>query len=578
VTAVERIFHRYAAALVVLPVLAVNAVLLWHFHDRYWYPTDDGFYANIAERLLNGEALGRDIQDIHPGLIHFLHAAAMRTFGVDMVSLRYPLVAAGFIQSLFVYVLLRRRGPIVAGAGSIASVALGIPQFVDPSPNWYCLTLTTILACWLIEIRPGAVRLLGAGILIGIIAGLRQLSGVWVGMGVVVIIVLEAGRTASSDSKALARALLGIVLGALLWYLSVSPDTQPGTVLFISLWPVAILISLLKTTQAPNGAVARAVGLAAVGAAVPLLPLVAYHLAHESIGVWLSDIVISPLGETELGFFGGDFYGLVVLAGLYQLVSKPDPVLIANGLYWVALPLIPATNGILALRALRTPDVSFASVPILAAFFAMVSTYYAGPLYLYYSLGIVCAAVLFTTVRVATRAIWPVAATVALSVVAIVFHAGQTRHRTPREILEGQIVSNLWTDSGGPMPRATLRLEPPDLETYGSLVELIRRETAEGETILALPNDAELYFLAERRNPVRFYNSAMIQRDEDADALRRLVDESPPRLVLFRPGDKYMTALVEDVMAGVRARGRLLTVTDGIEVYRLDNGAGRTLP
>jgi hypothetical protein len=202
----------------------------------------------------------------------------------------------------------------------------------------------------------------------------------------------------------------------------------------------------------------------------------------------------------------------------------------------------------------------------------MVSTYYAGPLYLYYSLGIVYAAVLFTTTRVTTRTIGAVAATVALSAVAIAFHAGQTRHRTPREILEGRIVSNIWTDDRrGPMPRATLRLEAPDLDTYGSLVELIRRETAEGETILALPNDAELYFLAERRNPVRFYNSAMIQRDEDADALRRLIDESPPRLVLFRPGDKYMTALVEDVMARVKARARLLTVIGGLEVYRMES-------
>ena len=119
-----------------LPVLILNAALLWHFHDRYWYPTDDGFYANIAERLLTGEVLGRDIQDIHPGLIHFVHAAALRIFGVDLVSLRYPLLAAGFVQSLFAYLLLRRRGVLVAAAGSIASVAIGVLQFFDPSPSW----------------------------------------------------------------------------------------------------------------------------------------------------------------------------------------------------------------------------------------------------------------------------------------------------------------------------------------------------------------------------------------------------------------------------------------------------------
>ena len=26
-----------------------NGLLLWHFHDRYWYPTDDGLYAHVAQ-------------------------------------------------------------------------------------------------------------------------------------------------------------------------------------------------------------------------------------------------------------------------------------------------------------------------------------------------------------------------------------------------------------------------------------------------------------------------------------------------------------------------------------------------
>ena len=49
--------HR--ATLAFLLVAVVNGLLLWHFHDRYWYPTDDGLYANIAERLLSGEVMQR---------------------------------------------------------------------------------------------------------------------------------------------------------------------------------------------------------------------------------------------------------------------------------------------------------------------------------------------------------------------------------------------------------------------------------------------------------------------------------------------------------------------------------------
>jgi hypothetical protein len=562
--------HRFSRTSVqVLPVLILNAALLWHFHDRYWYPTDDGFYANIAERLLNGEVLGRDIQDIHPGLIHFVHAAALRIFGVDLVSLRYPLFAAGLLQSLFVYLLLRRRGVLVAAAGSIASVALGVPQFFDPSPSWYCLALTVVLTWWLVEIRPGAARLLGAGVLVGTIIALRHLTGVWIAMAVIVIVLLEEGSIATSASKALARSLLGIMLAALLWYLLVTPDTQAGTVLLISLWPALILIWTIKNTQAPNPAVARAVGMLAIGVMVPLLPLLAYHLANQSMSVWLNDVVVSALGETDLELFGSDWYGLALLAGLYQAVSQPAPSLIANGLYWVVLTLAPAINGALAVYTLRAPNRSVPILPIVATFAAMVSAFYAGPLYLYYSVGFVLVSLLWMTTRVKRYASWPAIVMVGMGVIALAFHAGQSRHRTAVDILQGRIVSNVWTNDGRQtMERASLRIEQEDVQTYGSIVALIRREVADNESILALPNDAELYVLADRRNPTRFYNSAMIRSDADREALLRLFNESPPRLVLFRPGDKYMTRLVRDLMTQVKGRATLLTTIDGLEIYR----------
>src|SRR5258706_1013078 len=103
----------------------VNLLLLWHFHDRYWYPTDDGFHAHVAQRFSSGEVLNLDVQDIHPGYIHFLHAAAFRLFGLDMVSLRYPLILAAFLQTGFVYALLQRRDIALAVFGSIAITARG---------------------------------------------------------------------------------------------------------------------------------------------------------------------------------------------------------------------------------------------------------------------------------------------------------------------------------------------------------------------------------------------------------------------------------------------------------------------
>src|SRR5262245_39088166 len=55
-----------------------SAVLLWYFHDRFWYPIDEGNFSTVAQRILSGEVLHLQVQDIHPGYINFLNAAAFR--------------------------------------------------------------------------------------------------------------------------------------------------------------------------------------------------------------------------------------------------------------------------------------------------------------------------------------------------------------------------------------------------------------------------------------------------------------------------------------------------------------------
>ena len=97
------------AALLLLVAALSNAALLWTYHDRYWFVVDEGNYAHIAERLLDGEVLHRDVQDLHPGFINFVNTAAFRLFGTDLVSLRYPLMAAMLALSLVVWWLLARR-------------------------------------------------------------------------------------------------------------------------------------------------------------------------------------------------------------------------------------------------------------------------------------------------------------------------------------------------------------------------------------------------------------------------------------------------------------------------------------
>src|SRR4029453_14699153 len=72
---------RFARPALFAASCALNGALLWFFHRRFWYAPDEGNYAHVAQRLLAGEVLHRDVQDVHPGYINLLNGAAFRLFG-----------------------------------------------------------------------------------------------------------------------------------------------------------------------------------------------------------------------------------------------------------------------------------------------------------------------------------------------------------------------------------------------------------------------------------------------------------------------------------------------------------------
>jgi hypothetical protein len=554
-------------------VSLVNGLLLWHFHDRYWYPTDDGFYANIAERFLNGEVLNRDLQDIHPGYIHVVHAFAFRLFGVDMVSLRYPLMVAAGVQACFTYALLARRDPLTAAVASVAGTALGVIQFVDPTPNWYCLSLCVALAWWLLWLPARhPARLVGAGVLLGVLTLFRHLSGLWVAMGVLSVVMLEQQDDGRGRDRLLARAVIGLMLLLLVTYLVVSPETEPGGLLLMAVWPMAILVWLLVRVQGNSADLLGSLAQLAAGGLAAALPLVLYHIVNGSLAQWATDNLFVAVRETALPFFGRGWYGVLPLAALYQAVTSFHPLSVVNGIYWVLLPVLSALNGASILRRLRARDDPRSLIlPILASFYTLTSLLFEGPLYLYYSAGLSLASVLWLAAagRKSNRLAWTAVAG-SLSVVAIVFHAGQSRLRTPIEILQGKRVSNTWTLGASGLDRCRLRLDEADHKVYGQLVQIIQSESASGDSILALPNDAELYFLTRRRNPVRFYNSALgIQTATELQQVMAELTGRPPRIVTFRPDDKYVTDASRHIMELVRLNYASIATIDGLEVYRL---------
>jgi len=558
--------------------ILISALILWHFHDRFWYPSDEGIYANQAERIAAGETLNVDVQELHPGYGTFINAAALRLFGNSLLSLRYPLVAAALCQSLLAFVLLARRSVLLAAFGAVATTALGVVQFLNPTPNWYCLALAFALAHWLCAFpRNSARRLIGAGFLAGVIGLLRQLSGVWVVIAVVVIALLDRPETPARTSR-LAKAVLIALLLLALGFLAGTREAEPGVLVLFIPWPTAILVAAIRRVRLSDAQTATALLQLAAGAVLGAAPLLFYMSIHQSGAAWFNDTVTSAfhLGDVVGNRDGGPWFAALAAAAASQAIGSLHLVKIVNGIYWMVLPLLATINGVLAIRRMqRTEDSSELVLPVLAAFYSLVALFMQNAIYLYFTAGLTLTAVLYMVgrSRLAVRVTWA-GLTLLLTVVALAYHAAQPYTRAPLEALEGRRTSTVVSDCG--LPRCGLRLDPADVAPYRRLVALIQDAVPAQAPIAAFPSDAELYFLSDRRNPFRFYNAAIgLRTSDDVDAAIGIIKREAPRLITFRPQDKYTTDATRAVIAGVRSLYDHATTIDGVEIYRLTATYGR---
>jgi hypothetical protein len=550
--------------------MGVSAWLLFHYYDRFWYPPDEGNYAHVAQRMLNGEILNLQVQDLHPGYINFVNAGALALFGPDLLSLRYPLVVAGLLQAALLFFVFPRRDPWRAAAASVGLTALSAIQFLNPTAHWYCLSLVVLLVYVLDRWPRTARRLLLVGFLIGTIALFRQLTGFLVGIGALAYLLSEA-RDLSVDGR---QALLGraIQLGMLLAlciYLLLATDVA-GVLLF-GLWPLIVLCRLLLQPQAPTRAAVRLAGWIACGAILAAIPMLSYHLVHGSLMAWGEDVGPAAVALTRLSFFDRSNFAALVFHGYRQVAEYRDLASVLNGVYWTTLPLLAAINGAVILRLMnQSARPAIAALPVIATFYAVVSVHFQIPVYLYYTAGLSLASLLWLTPHIspaASRAaVW---GALFLAGTGVYFHAGQPASRGIAAVLRGDRMPASVLAS---LPHCSLKVDPDERAQYGTLLAIIQRVVAPNESIFAVPSNAELYFFSDRRNEFRFYNTALGVRDEaELAVVQQTLRERPPKLVTFNPGDKYNTPMSWRIMDGIKSRYVLIRRLEPFEVYVRDD-------
>jgi len=547
--------------------LGFTAALLAHFHDRFWWPPDDGAYGYAAQRMLAGDVLNGNLQELHLGYIGFLHVAAFWLFGEDLLSLRYPLVAITLAQAGIGYWLLLPRGPAYAAVGTVALAALSLVQFLNPSPNWYAVFMAFAVIAVLSRGRPGdARRELLIGVLLAATFMMRHLSGVLLAMGAITWLLSEA-RADTGARPRLARAILAVMALGLAGYLW--KNDSIGGVLLFGLWALALIGVAAARTRTADADTARLLGRLALGGLLAALPLLAYHFHHGSFATLYEDTVLATLHLTELDYQGQRRHWIVAVLAVQNLMNPPNPAAVASALFWLALLALPAVLGawVAASSARDRTMPLWRPLTVVAVFFALVATPFEIPIYLTYTSGLSIVAAMWIGGRTQGGRLFFGTAALAIAAVGIVLHAAQPLDRTLGGVVEGRRVP---LDATEGLPGVSLRMERQQREDYARVLAAIERAVPPGKPFLALPANPELHFMSRRPALYRYYIMATGIRDEAALAAAiEAFDRAPPPIVVHDRKDKFNTWAPLALLGHVKTRYALVESIGQFDIYLL---------
>lgn len=517
--------------------------------------------------MLNGEVLNKDVEEIHTGYIHFIHVASFAAFGTKLVSMRYPLIISGFIQSLLMFLIFAPRNLITAVVVAVCATAFGVIQFLNPQPSWYCLLFVTAIAFCLTRAPDRKWTIPVVGFLIGLIFFFRQITGVFAAMGVLTYLLTIKREETSGRDTLLARSLLTLMLGGTLVYL-ISGTNFSGWIL-IGVWPIFLLIQATLDTKTANRTAVETIVKLGVGFVAAALPILVYHLLNSSLGTFFDDTVVRALDIQQLAYLKlANYLGQQGYAArtLLQVRSFHEVV---NGIFWLLLPLSTVIVGALAVKRFAKSHSSsdVGPLPVLAVFYALVALFQQIPIYFFYMVPLTIGALFWLFLKTKRRSVLTLATIgLAFSATAIHYHAGQPVTRSLAGIIRGDRVALVPATT---VKRAGLWIEPQSLVTYTELINVIQANSQPNETIFVLPYNSELYFLAERRNPFRFWNTAVgIRPGNEEQHVMNVLRTSPPRVVVIAPRDRNNTPTSEAIIAYVREHYSLVRTIGSFEVYR----------
>ena len=552
--------RAYVIALAI--VFLISAALIIAKIDRGWVPHDEGTIAHAAERVLAGELPHRDFDDVYTGGMSFLHAAAMRVFGVTLAVPRAVVVTAFLlcIPVLF-YAATRIAGAVGAAVTTLAAVVWSVPNYTAALPSWYNLIFAIGGVGAMMRFLDTRRRrwLVVAGVLAGLSFLMKVVGLYFVAGALLFLVYLEQESEAEAppsgmpnDAERRAGGGMGyaaFVGAGLLTFLAgliavVGLEGQVDFTLHFVVPGGALVVALLANERRVNetrGAsgdrfrtLFRLVGPFVLGVVLPVALFIAPYVATGAVddfvrGVFvtpfqrLTSAVMAPLPWTHIT----PTLGVVLVLLAVRRRAKEEAIALAAGVAIVGGVLVATAEGApgsyrtLFHAAVLLPPVAVVAAAVVigrggraasvrrqrlmllsavAAMFALVQFPFAAPIYFCYTTPLVA---LLALALVGELELPSPAVPTALAAVFIAFAVVRVN---PGFI--NNIGSRYWRmDDLAPLTVARadgIRVPAPAAKAYEQLVGVVReRERRDDGYIYAAPDVPEVYFLAGRRNPTR---------------------------------------------------------------------------
>jgi hypothetical protein len=541
---------RFLRRLLIVTVFLLSALYVAKGLKRGWVPSDEGYLAQTAERVLYGELPHRDFDEGYTGGLTYLNALAFRVFGKNLASLRYLffLFILAWIPA-FYYAASQFASTPIACAVTLLGVAWSVPNYSAAMPSWYNLFFATFgIAALLryIEIEE-PLWLFTAG-LCGGISFLFKLSGSYFVAGALLFLLFR--ERAASEAKpaghvefGLYRAFLAVCVVAyeVLVFRLLLKAGNTATFLYFGLPDLAIGATILwlefhlpQAQQKRFSRLFRELAVFGSGVAFPIGSFILSCVLTGSLHEFLRAIFVLPANQLTYNGFNqptrklifGISINLIFIATLFLTKPKtakafglaftlgvPAALFLAQRFkyvdraeyvaIWSLVPvLVVIGSGLLARGSLKTAgpvrqQQVFLILSVTAAC-NLIQHPYTIPVYFCYIAPLVVLAVTAVVSNCYRTPRWALfgALCFGLSYVVFVFTPGFIEPMGEWYSRDHNIAKLDLPRGGG------LRVYPSNAQLYEGLYAAVKKH-ARGEYIYATPDCPQVYFLDGFRNPTR---------------------------------------------------------------------------